>query len=122
MGYCKICVKSFRIDNSGLSQVKSHANCHKSESVLNNQRKFQVSKSNEFDLSQTCLILNTEDQEDQAEVLQALHFVNKDLSFASTWDGNDQVHSMFSDLTIASCTKCQIQKHSIWLSLVLQII
>lgn len=51
MAYCKICVKSFRRDNSGLSQVKSHAKFHKSESVLNNQRTFQVSNSNEFDLS-----------------------------------------------------------------------
>ena len=25
IAYCKICVKSFRIDNSVLSQVKSHA-------------------------------------------------------------------------------------------------
>ena len=29
MAYYKICVKSFRIDKSGLSQVKSHAKCHK---------------------------------------------------------------------------------------------
>ena len=37
MTYCKICFKLFRIDNSGLSQVKSHAKCHKLESALNNQ-------------------------------------------------------------------------------------
>ena len=62
MAYCKICVKSFRIDNSGLCQVKSHAKCHKSESVLNNQRIFYVSKSNGVHLSKTNLILSTEDQ------------------------------------------------------------
>ena len=37
VAYCKIWVKSFRIEKSGLSQVESHANCHKSESVLHNQ-------------------------------------------------------------------------------------
>ena len=40
MAYCKICVKSFRIEKSGLSQVESHAKCRKSESLLNNQRTF----------------------------------------------------------------------------------
>ena len=27
--YCKICIKSFRIEKSVLSQVESHAKCHK---------------------------------------------------------------------------------------------
>ena len=71
------------------------------ESVLNNQRTFQVSKSNEVHLSKTSLILSTEDQVNKAEVLQALHFVNKNLSFASTRDDNDRFRSLFPDSTIA---------------------
>ena len=59
MACCKICVEPFKIGNSGLSQIKSHAKCHKSESVLNNQRAFQVSKFNEPHLSKTSLILST---------------------------------------------------------------
>ena len=26
--YCAVCLKSFKIDNQGISQVKSHAKCH----------------------------------------------------------------------------------------------
>ena len=101
MAYCKICIKSFRIDNSGLSQVKSHATCHKSGSLLNNQRTFQISKSNKVHLSKTSLILSTEDQVNKEEILQALHIVNKNLSFASAQDGNDQFRSMFPDSTVS---------------------
>ena len=108
MTYCKICIKSFRLENSGLSQVKSHAKCHKSESLLNNQRTFQVSKSNEVYLPKTNLILSTEDQVNKAEVLQALHIVNLNLSFASMQDGNDRFCSKLHGLTIANCTECQL--------------
>ena len=40
MTYCKICLKSFRIDNSGLSQVKTHEKCHKPGQTLSNQITF----------------------------------------------------------------------------------
>ena len=94
MTYCKICVKSFRIVNRGLSRVKSRAKCHKSASRLNNQRTFQVSQM-KFIFKKPSLILSTVDQVNKAEVLQALHIVNKNLSFASTQDDNDRFRSMF---------------------------
>ena len=80
IAYCKIYIKSFCIDNSGLSQVKSHVKCRKLESIFNNQRTIQVSKSSEVHCSKLCLIVSTEDQVNKAEVLQALHIVNKNLS------------------------------------------
>ena len=46
------------------------------------------------------LISNTEDQVNKSEV-QVLLIVNKNLSFASTRDDNNQFPSMFSDSTIA---------------------
>ena len=42
MAYCRICLKSFRIDNSGLLQVKSHERCHKPGQTLSNQRTFEI--------------------------------------------------------------------------------
>ena len=35
MTYCKICLKSFPIDNSGLSQVKSHEKCQPGQTLSN---------------------------------------------------------------------------------------
>jgi len=46
-GYCKICLKSFKIDRSDISQVKSHEKSHKSDAVdqFSLQRVFVVANS-----------------------------------------------------------------------------
>ena len=78
MAYCKICVKYFRIDNSGLSQVKSHEKCDKlGQTLLSNQRTYQIGQKGQIRLSKSSFVLTREDQVVKAEILQALHMVNK---------------------------------------------
>ena len=59
--YCKLCLKSFRIDNSGISQVKSHAKCHKAGESMSNQRTFEVGQKGDVSLSNNSIILSPED-------------------------------------------------------------
>ena len=44
-GCCKLCLKTFGIDGSGIPQVKSHENCksHKSNGWSNSQTRFTFS-------------------------------------------------------------------------------
>jgi len=46
-GYCKIYLKSFKIDGSGISQVKSHEKSYKSDEFdqFSSQRVFVVANS-----------------------------------------------------------------------------
>ena len=61
--FCKVCQVSFRIDNSGLSQVKKHGNtkAHEEKETLlsgkTSQRVF-VSKDNGISLSEESLTLS----------------------------------------------------------------
>ena len=79
MAYCKICLKSFQINNSGLSQVKSHEKCHKPGQTLSNQRTFEIGQKGQISLSMSLFVLTPEDQVAKAESLQVLHMVNKSL-------------------------------------------
>ena len=106
--FCGICVKSFKFDNSGISQIKSHAKSHESkkQSVLNwqNQRKFESSANGIAALSsapKNSITLSEKDQVLRAEILQALHMVNKNISFASAADDNERFRIMFPDSAIA---------------------
>ena len=101
MAYCKICVKYFRIDNSGLSQVKSHEKCDKlGQTLLSNQRTYQIGQKGQIRLSKSSFVLTREDQVAKAEILQALHMVNKNLLFASKED-IERFRAMFPDSMIA---------------------
>ena len=86
MAYCKICLKSFQINNSRLSQVKSHEKCHKPGQTLSNQRTFEIGQKGQISLSKSSFVLTPEDQVAKAEILQALHMVNKNLSCDQTWN------------------------------------
>ena len=74
----------FWIDNSGLSQIKSHENCHKPGQTLSNRRTFEAGQKGQISLSKSSFVLTPEDQVAKAEILQALRMVNKNLSFASS--------------------------------------
>ena len=62
IAYSKICLKSFRIDNSGLSQVKSHEKCHKRGETLSSKRTFEIGQKGQISLSKSSFVLTPEDQ------------------------------------------------------------
>ena len=63
--------------------------------VINLVRLFQISLSNSL------FVLTPEDQVAKAEILQALHMVNKNLLFASSKEGSERFHAMCLDSMIA---------------------
>ena len=77
---CGICLKSFKISNGGLDQLKGHSRCHESgkrkEAALNwmlvsgDRAELGLSKNN-------LLVLSTKEAILKAEILQALHMVEK---------------------------------------------
>ena len=101
MAYCRICLKSFRIDNCGLSQVKSHERCHKPGQTLSNQRTFEIGQKGQISLSKSLFVLTLEDQVAKADILQALHVVNKNLLFAALKEDSERFRPMFPDSMIA---------------------
>ena len=111
IAYCKICLKSFRIDNSALSQVKSHEKCHKPGQTLSSKRTFEIGQKGQISLSKSSFVLTPSDQAAKAGILHALHMVNKNLSFPSCKEDSERFRAMFPDSMIAkSCsmadTKC----------------
>ena len=80
--YCGICLKSFKINSSGLGQLKSHSKCRKSgkrkKTALNwkNQRALVSGDRAEMRLSKkNSLVLSTKEAILKAEILQALYMV-----------------------------------------------
>ena len=92
---------SFWTDNSGLLQFRSHDKCHKPVQTLSNQRTFEIGQTGQISLSKSSFVLTPEDQVVKAEILQALHMVNKNLSFASLKEDSERFHAMFPDSMIA---------------------
>ena len=102
--FCKICLKRIKIDGQGIGQVKSHARCHKNkdDSSVTKQRTFVASEDQSMSLSSKKVItLPKEDQVVNAEILQALHFVDKNYSFASADTDSVRFEKMFPDSDIA---------------------
>ena len=114
--YCKQCLKTFRIDGSGIAQVRSHAKCHKKDE-FGTQRTF-VTQNGESVLSlKQKIALSPENQAVNAEILQALHFADCNYSFASAKTDADRFRKMFPDSMIAKCyQQCYKSKvrYSIW--------
>ena len=107
--YCRVCKSSFRIDNSGISQVKAHSstNSHKEKERLlsgkTSQRVLVIPEnSNIISLSQESSSLSFSDQILNAEILEALHVVDSNHSFASTNGDNDKFRRQFPDSKIAA--------------------
>ena len=109
LAHCGICPKSFRIDNSGIGQVKSHAKSHESEKkkkeVLNwrNQKRFEAPEDGIAIKLTTnkSMVLSEKDAIMKAEIIQALHMVEKNISFASAKDDNERFLLQFPDSLIA---------------------
>ena len=82
---CKICNKTFSISGSGISQVK-HNIKQKHQKVLadlqGSQRTF-VQNNNRIQLPDTKFNLTDSEKVLKAEVLQALHVAQYNISFAS---------------------------------------
>ena len=87
--YCSTCRSSFRIDNSGLSQVKTHASSasRKAKEELfdgkTSQRVLVSTSSNTMSLSSGMIKFTLEEQVLRAETLQALDCVESNYSFSS---------------------------------------
>lgn len=72
--YCKVCESSFRINNSGLSQVRTHSKTqsHKEKESLKSGKTSQrvlVSKDNELSVSSQSLTFSFYEQVVNAEIL-----------------------------------------------------
>ena len=102
---CTLYNKSFRIDGSGVSQIKSHQRSkthQEKENSDTNQRTFVVnSKTNHVSLSSGTLTLTNEELIQKAEILQALKYVNANYSFASAFDDSERFQLMLPDSEIA---------------------
>ena len=59
MAYWKIYLKSFWIDNSGLSEVKSDEKCHKPGQTLSNQRTFETGQKGQISLLKISFVFNS---------------------------------------------------------------
>ena len=104
--FCKMYQVSFRIDNSGLSQVKTHRNtkAHKDKETLLSGKTSQrvlVSKDNGTSLSEESLTLSFADQVVNAETLQALDTVSCNHLFPSTNRNNNKLRRTSPDSQIA---------------------
>ena len=101
--FCEACQVSFRIDNSGLSQVKTREStkAHKDKETLLSEKTSQrvlVSKDNRISLSEESLTLSFADQVVNAETLQALDTVSSNHSLASRNRNNNKLRKrMFPD-------------------------
>ena len=84
-----------------MSQVKSHEKFHKPGQTLSNQRPFEIGRKGQISLSKSSIVLTPEGQVAKAEILQALHMVNKNFSFASSKEDSERFRAMFPDLMIA---------------------
>ena len=89
-------MKRFQIDGSGLAQVKSHAKCHKED-----RRPFQFVIENEAAVMQKRIRLSPEDQVVKSEILQALHYAERNYSFASATTDSARFKIVFPDSQIA---------------------
>lgn len=83
LAYCKLCKKDFRIDNSGICQVKQHSTKaihvekEKIQSGASSQMTFSI-QGNQKTMTLTprnSIVLTTVQKVTNAEVIQALHVV-----------------------------------------------
>ena len=109
--HCKVCNKSFHVDEGGLSQVRIHARgkAHeKNESIYNGQQTFSASKNRTLVVNAlpSEAVLSVEELVTKAEILQALKTVESNYSFSSADGDNERFVLMFPDSEIAK-SYCQ---------------
>ena len=103
-GFCKLCIKGFKIDGSGECQVKSHGKSHQDDKLNANmnQRTFSTDGTAQLEPKDR-IVLSNEDQVMKAEILQVLHCINRNYSLRSMEDDNKQFREMFPDSEVAKC-------------------
>ena len=87
--YCGIFLKSFRINNSGVGQLKNHSQCHKSGkskgTALNwkNQLMLVSKETAELGLSkEISLVLSTKEAILKVEISESLHMVKFNITIS----------------------------------------
>ena len=103
-GLCVACNKTFRIDGSGISQVRSHMSGHthlEHEKRMKNQVTFYRSDNGSAVTSKNKFVLLPYEQIVKAEVLQAFKTVESNFSFAAATGDGDRFRQMFPDSKIA---------------------
>ena len=108
--FCKACNVKFKINSSGISQVKSHAKgvTHQDKEHVRrgkiNQRVFVISSESEeltLSTSKTSIVLTHEDKVIKAETIQALDFIQSNHLFTSAANDFEKFRIMFPDSQIA---------------------
>ena len=108
---CKLCQKTFKIDASGISEVKldaSGAKHKERDNILvgnSSQSHFTASDGKTATLSKGSVILTNEEHVLKAEIIQALKIVDGNFSFASANGDGDRFRTMFPDSAIAKSYK-----------------
>ena len=91
--HCKYCKKTFRIDNSGHSQVKSHAESEshkKLEKAFGNQKTF-VARTNKL----SKISLSSQDEITRAEAVHSLFYVDRNIPYACSTEQSEIFRSIF---------------------------
>ena len=102
--FCVACNKTFLIDGSGKSQVRSHMSSPThldKEKQLKNQATFSKSDDGVFIVKKQNFALSSDEQIMKAEILQALKTVGSNFSFASASRDGDRFCQMFPDSKVA---------------------
>ena len=108
--FCKACNVKFKINNSGISQEKSHAKgvTHQDKERVRrgktNRRLFVICSDFEeltLSTSKTNLVLTHKDKVIKAETIQALDFIQSNYSFASAANDSEKFRIRFPDSEIA---------------------
>lgn len=107
---CKICVKTFKIDGSGRSQVASHQKCHSVQDGGTNTKKkpadpkqttFKISNAGVVSTAATTTPLTERELVCKAEIYRALQVAHYNYSFNSTATDNQLFKLMFPNDPIA---------------------
>ena len=114
LAFCKICNKTFSISGSGVSQVRHHGTGQKHLKFLKelkgSQRTFVRNENKQVQLSDNAFKLTDSEKVLKAEVLQALHVAQYNISFSSSADHSSLFKLMFPDSAIAACYRQSYSK------------
>ena len=101
---CSFVTKHFKVDGSGISQVRSHMSgpTHlEHEKRMKNQVRFSRSEDGSAVMSKNKFVLSSDEQVVKAETLQTFKTVESNLSFAAATGDGDRFRQMFPDSKIA---------------------
>lgn len=115
--FCKVCNKPFSVCGSGIGQVKAHNEGKKHQKLFQSmkegqQRSIIIGDRGTLDLSKSKRILTDTEKVLNAEVLQALHVTQYNISFSSAADHSSLFQAMFPDSAIAAAYKQSYTKIS----------